>query len=179
MKKSPCAFLVLTFLLTSCQENPLAGKSTVGSNFHPGIKEAPQILSVSPTQGPEIGGTNVTITGRAFQPTSLIKIGNINCAQLNYISSTTLVCLTPQHATGLKDVLVLNKDGQKFLKEKVFTYIANLSNSPGFGINSGGKPSTSTTMQMNSTIGDPIQGEVMTGTTIQMRVGVQGILFNP
>lgn len=179
MNKKPYSLLFLMMLLSSCQENPLAGKSTVAANFHPGIKAPPKITSISPTQGPYVGGTNITITGVAFQPTATVKIGELNCAQLTYVSQTTLICLTPQHTMGVKDVLIVNKDGQKDQKANAFTYISNVSSTPGFGINSGGKKAIGTTMQMDSTIGEPVQGEVMTGPTVQMRVGVQGILFNP
>lgn len=170
-------FLVMLSLFSSCQENPLGSKPKAGSNFHPGLGAPPRITSISPNQGSIIGGTNITISGTGFTPDSVIKIGGYSCAQTTYNSSTRIVCLTSSSTVGTKNISVLNKDKQGHILPQSFTFIQESTGAPGFGVVSGGKRSTSASHMLQTTVGEPVNGQVMTGTTTQMRVGVQGILF--
>lgn len=178
MKSNVYLCLLLT-LFTSCQENPLGSKATIGSNFYPGLGAPPQITLVSPNNGPSIGGTNITVTGTGFTLNSIIKIGGVPCGLKTYVSPTSIVCLTPPHTIGAKDLLIENSDGRKHVFAQSFNYISNVAGTPGFGIVSGGKKTTSASLSMQSTIGEPIIGETMTGVTTQLKVGVSGILFTP
>lgn len=178
MRTTLYLMLIFTFF-SSCQENPLGSATTVDANFHPGLDAPPKISSISPDQGPFVGGTNITLTGSGFTPESKIKMGGTACSQITYLSPASIVCLTPQHSMGVKDILIENKDGQKHTFSQSFTYISNVSGTPGFAIVSGGNSSGSTSLKMQSTVGEPVLGETMTGTTTQLRVGVSGILFTP
>ncbi|MCM2348377.1 MAG: IPT/TIG domain-containing protein [Bacteriovoracaceae bacterium] len=176
MKKYFFLFVMLA-LLSSCQENPLGSNPKAGPNFHPGLNAPPRITSISPNQGAYIGGTNITLTGDGFQLGITVKIGNTNCSQITYHSATRVVCLTPAHTMGPKDIYVENKDKQNFSLASAYTYITNVSGTPGFGVGSGGQQAASASMRLNTTIGEALNSKVMTGATMQMRVGVQGILF--
>ena len=172
--------MLLSFFLTvSCNTNPLGQSSSVGNNFHPGLNEVPEIKSISPTQGPLIGGTNITLSGKGFRPNSIIKLGGTICSSITFQSSQSILCLTPAHALGVVDVYIQNPDKQNHKLEDGFNFITNVPSLPGFGIVSGGNISTSASLSLESTIGDPYTGNVMMGTTTQLRVGTQGILFNP
>ena len=172
-------FLFMISFATSCQENPLGKKVNIGSNFSPGLDAPPKIQSLSPTQGTNIGGTNISIRGTGLKISSKVKIGGIDCAQITFVSSTNLICLTPALNLGLKDISIENLDGQKFTVSSAFTIIANIASLPGMGIYSGGKTSQGSTLKLHSTIGSPILEETMLGTTVQLKVGVNGIIFNP
>lgn len=56
--KTTLFWIVLLFVY-SCNQNPLGSKVNIGSNFYPGLLAPSKIESISPTQGPDIGGTNI------------------------------------------------------------------------------------------------------------------------
>ncbi len=81
----------------------------------------PKILSVSPNAGPLEGGTSITITGTGFiRPVDVI-VGNVEVTSLTY-SSTGITAVTPLSDAGVKDVTVVNPDGQRATLEDAFTY---------------------------------------------------------
>lgn len=173
------SIIVVSIFLTACQENPMGTKSSIGANFYPGLGIPPKIVSISPNKGPFVGGTNITLNGVGFTKGSRIKIGGTTCSQMTYVSPVRVICLTPQHTIGPKDIKIENADGQNETLTQAFTYISNIAGTPGFGIVSGGRISESTNLKLQSTFGDPLSGQTMTGVTTQLRVGVRGILFQP
>ncbi len=180
MKKIISSFLTSgLLLLSSCQNNPLGTESKSGANFFPGLGLAPLISSVSPNNGPIAGGTNITINGKNFTSRTKVKVGGISCSQITFYDPTRIVCMTPSHSLGIKDIYIENVDQQKFTLSGVFTYVSNINGIPGFGISSGGQRAVGSTMSMTSVMGEPIQSETMLGVTTQLRVGVGGILFSP
>lgn len=88
---------------------------------------APTIAAVSPSSGPSTGGTTLTITGTNFLSGATVKVGTTAATSVSYVSSTTLLAVTPSHSTGgLKDIVVTNPDGQTVTKTGAFTYTVNL-----------------------------------------------------
>jgi N-acetylneuraminic acid mutarotase len=82
---------------------------------------APKILSVSPNAGPLEGGTSITITGTGFiRPVDVI-VGNANVTSLRS-SPTGIIAETPLSDAGVKDVTVVNPDGQRDTLKDAFTY---------------------------------------------------------
>ncbi len=96
-------------------------KSTQASEF--------TVNSISPNFGPTGGGTNVIISGTEFvnNPSVLrVDIGENECTNLQFVSSTQLTCITPLGTVGAKDVVVTNGDGQVRTLVGGFTYYAIL-----------------------------------------------------
>ena len=91
-----CAtFLVLTaFFSVSCGKNPNGPSSGL------------QIGGISPGSGTTLGGTSVTITGSGFSGSATVTIGGAPATNVAITSDTTITALTPQHASGLADVVV-------------------------------------------------------------------------
>ena len=71
---------------------------------------APSLTSVTPSQGPNAGGTLVTLTGTNFVSGANVSFGGRACLQTQFISATALTCITPAVATSVVDVKVTNPD---------------------------------------------------------------------
>lgn len=70
------------------------------------------ISAISPTEGSWRGGVPLTITGEGFNPTGMtVTVGGVNCWDVNYVSSTTLTCVTPKLAAGFLPHDVTVSDG--------------------------------------------------------------------
>ena len=50
----------------------------------------PSVESISPSKGPQAGGTPVTIKGQGFQPTSTVTIGGVGASEVHFVSATEL-----------------------------------------------------------------------------------------
>ncbi|WP_456791499.1 IPT/TIG domain-containing protein [Bradyrhizobium sp. USDA 4506] len=71
---------------------------------------APTATSLSPTSGPEAGGTSVTITGTNLANTISVWFGP-NMARITAKSATSITTITPR-GTGTVDVVVNNPGGR-------------------------------------------------------------------
>jgi hypothetical protein len=72
----------------------------------------PTITSVSNNEGPLAGGTTVTITGSSFcNVPSSVLFGSTHAARVTFVSDTTLVAVSPAHASGVLDVRVTAPSG--------------------------------------------------------------------
>jgi len=98
------------------------GQETVekdGFRYNP----APRISSVSPNAGPLEGGTPITITGTGFIYRPNVLIGGAEASvKMGIGSSTRITAETPPSDAGVKDVIVVNPDGQRATMKDVFTY---------------------------------------------------------
>ncbi|WP_055591760.1 IPT/TIG domain-containing protein [Streptomyces hirsutus] len=83
---------------------------------------APTVTSVVPTEGPESGGTAVTLTGTGFTSTNQVTFDG-NPAPFTVISGTSLSAVTPPGTGGPVDVVVTNDAGSAILAD-AFTYVA-------------------------------------------------------
>jgi uncharacterized repeat protein (TIGR01451 family) len=85
--------------------------------------------ALSPSQGPDSGGTSVTITGSAFVTGGSLGVtfGGIAATSVNVVNATTITCVTPAHAIGLVDVVLTNGDGQQTTAFNAYTYNAAVS----------------------------------------------------
>lgn len=108
--------------VTALATDALGRTSLFGANlvFGPG----PQIESVSPTEGANAGGTQVTIRGSGFGETGLrVFFGGREGVVLS-LAETTAVVLSPAHEAGPVSLLLEVSDGRTVLEESVFTYLA-------------------------------------------------------
>ena len=79
------------------------------------INPAPTIVSVTPNMGPLAGGTRMTITGTGFlgRPRVIIGGAEADFRQVVRQSATEIIVRRiPPSSAGVKDVVVINSDGQ-------------------------------------------------------------------
>lgn len=84
---------------------------------------APNVASISPSDGPIAGGTAVTITGTNFTGATAVSIGGIAAASFTVVNDTSISATTPAHAAGAVDVVVTTPGGVG-TGVGLFTYIA-------------------------------------------------------
>jgi Tol biopolymer transport system component/pimeloyl-ACP methyl ester carboxylesterase len=83
---------------------------------------APLISLVTPGSGPDAGGTPITITGTGFANGASVTLGGALAANVNVVNQTIITAVTPAHAAGVVDVVVMNPDGQSGVLAVAFTY---------------------------------------------------------
>ena len=86
------------------------------------VVDAPEILAIDPIEGPETGGTEVTITGTGLADASAVDFGGAAASILSN-TDTALVVVTGARAPGLVDVTVTTPGGTDVLAD-AFTYLA-------------------------------------------------------
>ena len=72
---------------------------------------APTVTNLSPTSGPDVGGTSVVITGTNLTGASAVTFGGINASGYTVDSATQITATAPTHAAGLADVRVTTLGG--------------------------------------------------------------------
>ncbi len=70
----------------------------------------PMVTGVLPKQGPETGGTEVTIKGTNFSEATAVRFGEEEAASFEVQSATEIMAVTPR-GTGVVDVTVTNPNG--------------------------------------------------------------------
>lgn len=89
----------------------------------------PTISSVTPSTGPLVGGTTITIQGAQFfesvDPGALaVTIGGLVCTEVTLVEETILTAKTPAGASlGAKDVKVTVPSGSSATAVGAFTYV--------------------------------------------------------
>ena len=71
----------------------------------------PTVTGVSPTSGPTLGGTVVTITGTNLDNPSAVNFGGSNAAVVTPISATQIIAVAPAGSAGAQDVRVTTPGG--------------------------------------------------------------------
>jgi hypothetical protein len=85
--------------------------------------ERPVVTAVSPTSGPSSGGTSVTITGRFFDQSSVVRFGNSVASSVHFDSATQVTAVSPP-GMGVVDVTVTTLAGTSATSAADgFTYI--------------------------------------------------------
>ncbi len=81
----------------------------------------PTVTDVSPGNGPESGGTSVTVTGTNFMNGASVKFGGGFASAVVVVSTTEITCNTPS-GSGTVDVVVRNADGDSDTLSSAFSY---------------------------------------------------------
>jgi len=81
-----------------------------------------QVTSVSPVSGPAKGGTSITVNGAGFDASDFVALGGTNCAQVQFISTSQLICTTGAHASGLVELKLTKASGLSRILSGAFTY---------------------------------------------------------
>jgi hypothetical protein len=66
------------------------------------------VTSVTPSYGPPVGKTAVTITGSGFVSGATVTIGGASATSVVVVSSTSITAVTPAHVPGSVSVVVTN-----------------------------------------------------------------------
>ena len=85
------------------------------------VAAAPTITSVSPTSGPALGGTAITITGTNLTGATSVTVGGVAATNVVIVSATSITTKTPAGTAGAKDVSVTTAGGTVTLTG-AFTY---------------------------------------------------------
>ena len=86
------------------------------------VVDRPIITTVTPTRGPDSGGTPVTIAGSNFKAGASVTFGGAVADNVTVASSSQITCTTPAHFPVTVDVGVSNPDGQSGLFLRGFTF---------------------------------------------------------
>jgi alpha-tubulin suppressor-like RCC1 family protein len=106
------------------------------------LESGPTVTKVVPSEGPEAGGTSVTITGTNFTGATSVKFGTVAATTFKVESPTSIVATSPAHAAGTVDVTVTTPQGTSPINSgDHFTYrvkpaVSNVQ--PNAGVLSGG-----------------------------------------
>jgi hypothetical protein len=101
-----------------------------------------RIVAVSPSRGPELGGTEILIIGLGFTFETDVYLGSALCQNIDVVDDTKITCRTPANPAGSYEVKVINDLGLDSLPN-AFTYFAPLrvfSVDPERGPTTGGMP---------------------------------------
>ena len=82
----------------------------------------PTVSSISPTSGPTLGGTVVTITGTNLDSPSAVKFGGSNAAVITPISPTQMTAVAPAGSAGAQDVRVTTPGGTSATSSPIFSH---------------------------------------------------------
>lgn len=96
-----------------------------GTNFNP-----PEILSITPTEGSEKGGTRLTIRGINFETGTGVLINGTAATDVTQVNSNIVEATTPPGAPGAATVVVIAGDEQSVEFAGGFTYLAEPAASP-------------------------------------------------
>ena len=88
----------------------------------------PTIASVSPSAGPNTGGSTVTIGGTGFEPGAAVTFGSLPATSVLFASSNLLTAVTPLSPSGTVGVSISNPDGHHVTAPNAFAF----GNAPGF-----------------------------------------------
>jgi hypothetical protein len=107
----------------------------------------PKITAISPNFGSTTGGNTVTITGTDLTGATEVMVGDLSCASITVVNSTTMTCITPSRALPGPVGIIVTTGGGSSKKSSPFTYIVPpiiTSISPTFGGTTGGNVVTIT-----------------------------------
>jgi ribosomal protein S9 len=76
-----------------------------------GLGPPPTVESISPTSGPALGGTSVTITGTGFTGATDVTIGGSAATAVTVVNDTTITATTPSGSLGTASVEVTTTYG--------------------------------------------------------------------
>ncbi|MFP7759632.1 IPT/TIG domain-containing protein, partial [Marisediminicola sp. LYQ85] len=82
----------------------------------------PAVADIDPDRGPEVGGTEVTITGTDFTGATGVTFDGVEGTDFEVVSDTEILVTTPANPVGPVDVVVLHPDGDSVPVD--FTYFA-------------------------------------------------------
>jgi hypothetical protein len=106
---------------------PTPTPTSTSTSAPPPAVPAPQLTSVTPSSGPERGGTVLTLRGSHFSNGIKVTVAGLPCGSVNLTDSKTLTCTTSPFAAGgvlgiPSSVSVKNSDGKQDILQRSFQY---------------------------------------------------------
>jgi hypothetical protein len=93
--------------------NPDGQSGTLANGYsYTGGNPAPTISRIVPATGPTAGGTPVTITGANFVNGATVLMGGTPALNVVRVNGSTITAVSPPHAAGAVNVIVVNPDLQ-------------------------------------------------------------------
>jgi IPT/TIG domain/Abnormal spindle-like microcephaly-assoc'd, ASPM-SPD-2-Hydin len=127
---------------------PDGESGTSASDDYTYTAASPTITSISPTSGPEAGGTTVTITGTGLSGATAVTVGGKAVTSFSVIAATQISAVTPALGAGSHGFQVTTPDGtSSYVSADLFAAIAGpaiTSISPNSGPPAGGTTVTVT-----------------------------------
>jgi alpha-tubulin suppressor-like RCC1 family protein/subtilisin family serine protease len=104
-----------------------ASKAQHGNAIQPHkivVSDLPTITSVTPAEGPETGGTKVTINGVNFKSGASVLFGSAVASNVVVVSANQLTAIAPTHYPAKVDIQVKNTDGSVGKLLGGYTYVS-------------------------------------------------------
>jgi len=92
--------------------------------------DGPAVTAVTPTTGPQSGGTVVKITGTGFVEGATVTFGNVKAVAV-VESPTSIKVTTPKHPPGSVAIAVKNPDNKEATASAQFVYTAEAAGGAG------------------------------------------------
>jgi hypothetical protein len=102
--------------------NPDGQSATLNNSFTYTSLPAPTINKISPASGRITGGTSVMIKGSGFVKGATVLFGDVKAMTVTVSGSNAISAVSPPHASGAVNIVVINPDGQSSTLVRGFTY---------------------------------------------------------
>lgn len=121
--------------------NPNGQSFTLSNAFYYGTIPI-SVSSVSPDNGPDVGGTSITISGSVFAPSATVTVGGEDATSVVRVDRNTITAVTASNVGATaSDVVVTNPDSGSGTLTGGFNYFSNIGlvfvTSVGFAAGSG------------------------------------------
>ena len=136
--------------------------SSVGSGAIVIVDKPPVLQQVSPSSGPNDGGSLIQITGTNFRPGAKVFLGGLPATTVSVLDSSTIAATVPPNAPGPANVQVFNSDGTSGTSTGGFNYL----------------PPTPTITSIAPLAGPPATAITITGTQFDKRSQNIQVLIN-
>ena len=97
-----CHYVIVT--------TPAGSSANVPADIYSYTAAAPAITGISPSSGPQAGGTSVTINGSGFTGATRVAFGGLAATSFNVVSATQITAVSPAQ-TGAHYVIVTTPGG--------------------------------------------------------------------
>jgi hypothetical protein len=116
-----------------------AGSALVGTATY-NVAVAPTVSSITPSSGPALGGSTITVTGTGFPTTAgsiTATLGGTNLLSITPVSATSFTAVTPAHAAGTNLTLSIGTTAGTLNKTNAYSYTNGIVVGPNTGPNTG------------------------------------------
>ena len=134
---------------------------------------APTVTGIAPISGLLSGGTAVTITGANFRSPASVTFPDLGqgdgATSVVVVNRTTITAITPAHAAGVTDVVVMNPDQQTGTRRNAYSFVPPVTISsinPNSGTTAGGSPVTITGSSFVAPATVTLGGATATGVSV-------------
>ena len=167
----PVLLLILVLL-------PLASGCMKAKLVNPSNLAQPKIMKVIPSIAASEKPTEIAIIGTGFVNGAEVRLGQMGCENIQYVSESTVYCTAPAQPPSRVSVRVVNPNAKVFELPDAFAYIDSLVPVSGFAISGGGGVSRSTGRMMTSTIGEVGRPVLLKSQGRSLIVGSEALHFD-